>query len=415
MALGALSAAPGQESLLDAPRPSSTVRAPKLPDRLPGKPSQPPAFSVPVEPLGFAAPGPFYLGQRNSLVSLDFLDENRLLFTFRVPGLMRREAGGEDQRQIRAVVLKLPEGTVEAEALWTLHDRARYLWMLSDGHFLLRDGNDLERGDSTLVLKPYLRFPGPLLLIEMDPAQQYLVTNSREAVALAGKEADEQKPGDYDFVVRILRRDSGKVLLVSRTSAAVRLPINSDGYLERMRANGDTWMLNLNYFSGGSKILGQIDSACAPLFEFLSDREVLATTCTSAGGSKLVAMRTDGHHQWEAQTSEDTVWPLVVLSPDGSRVAREALAVTHAVSALSPLGQDDIKGQLVEVLDAADGKVALETAVSPILDAGGNVAISPTGRRVAVLNGGAIQVFELPAAPSLPISSPAPAAGPPGR
>ena len=35
--------------------------------------------------------------------------------------------------------------------------------------------------------------------------------------------------------------------------------------------------------------------------------------------------------------------------------------------------------------------------MSPILDAGGNVAISPSGRRVAVLNGGAIQVFELPA------------------
>src|SRR5215469_4754483 len=41
--------------------------------------SQPPAFSIPVEPLGFSAPGAFYLGQRESLVSLDFLDENRLL------------------------------------------------------------------------------------------------------------------------------------------------------------------------------------------------------------------------------------------------------------------------------------------------------------------------------------------------
>jgi len=30
------------------------------------------------------------------------------------------------------------------------------------------------------------------------------------------------------------------------------------------------------------------------------------------------------------------------------------------------------------------------------------VAISPSGRRVAVLNAGAIQVFELPAPPPLP-------------
>src|ERR1700721_1864069 len=68
----------------------------QVPDRLPEKSSLAPAFSIPVEPLGFSAPGPIYLGQRNSLASLDFFDENRLLFTFRVPGLMHREAGSDE-------------------------------------------------------------------------------------------------------------------------------------------------------------------------------------------------------------------------------------------------------------------------------------------------------------------------------
>ena len=61
-----------------------------------------------------------------------------------------------------------------------------------------------------------------------------------------------------------------------------------------------------------------------------------------------------------------------------------------------------MKGQLVRVFNAADGKVALEAPASPALDSGGNVAISPAGRRVAILNAGAIQVFDLPAAPPLP-------------
>ena len=135
-----------QREIPNAPDPSQSAKPYTLPDRLPDKPSQPPAFKIPVEPLGFSAPGPLYLGQRNSVVSLDFLDENRLLFTFRVPGLIHREAGESDERRIRAVVLGLPAGTVEAEALWTVHDRARYLWMLSDGRFLLRDRNNLETG-----------------------------------------------------------------------------------------------------------------------------------------------------------------------------------------------------------------------------------------------------------------------------
>src|SRR5260370_11071623 len=66
-----------------------------------------PSFSIPVEPLGFAAPGEFYLGMRNSLVTLDFLDEDHLLFTFRVPALIHRHGStidSHDERQIPAVV-----------------------------------------------------------------------------------------------------------------------------------------------------------------------------------------------------------------------------------------------------------------------------------------------------------------------
>ena len=387
----ALPSALAQGSLLDAPKPSHSVRPPALPDRLPDKPSQPPAFKVPVEPLGFSAPGPLYLGQRNSLVSLDFLDEDRLLFTFRVPGLIRREAGEEEARQIRAVVLALPSGVVQAEALWTVHDRQRYLWMLTGGRFLLRDRDNLEMGDATLELKPFLRFPGPLLWLEMDPAQKFLVTDSREPAASVGKEPDGEKPAGSDLSVRVLRRDSGQVMLVSRSPSTVHLPINSDGYLGSLRSSGDAWMLDLNYFSGGSRMLGRIDSTCSPLFDFLSEHEVLVTACTDTGAGKLVALTT--------------------RSPDGSRLAREALAINHPVNARSPVSQDDIKGQLVEVLDAADGKVALQASATPVLDAGGNVAISPSGRRVAVLNGGAIQVFELPPPPPLADT----AAHPPAR
>jgi hypothetical protein len=416
-ALGAPWPAMAQESLANAPEPTRAVRAPMLAGQLPEKPSQPPAFTIAVEALGFSAPGPLYMGQRASFVSLDFLDENRLLFTFRVPGLIRREAGENDAREIRAVVLALPAGALEAEALWTVHDRARYLWMLNDGHFELRDRENLELGDASLVLKPYLRFPGPLVWLEMDPAQKYLVTDSREPAAAASKPGEVPTPesakasidadgqtsgGEADLAVRILRSDSGQVMLVSRSPSAVHLPINSDGYLDSVRALGDTWLLHLNFFSGGSRILGQVDSTCSPLFDFLSQREVLVTTCSPTGAGKLVAMGTDGRRLWEAQTPDTTIWPLVVKAPDGSRLAREALAVSHPVTAGASFSQDEIKGQLVEVLNAADGRVALETAASPVLDGGGNVAISPSGRRVAVLAGGGLQVFELPPPPTLP-------------
>jgi hypothetical protein len=415
LALGATQALQGQA---DAAFPASKTHSGKerpLPDRLPEKPSLAPAYTIPVEPLGFSAPGPIYLGQRWSFVSLDFLDENRLLFTFRVPGLMHRDPAGEGsgERQIRAVVVALPAGTVAAEALWTVHDRVRYLWALKDGHFLLRDKDGIEEGDATLTLKPLLHFPGPLLWMEMDPSRQYLVTNSREPTeselkpgdvaspptAQASMTVDGQKHGVQDMVVRILRIDSGQVMLVSRARAAVHLPINAEGYIESLRGNGEQWILNLDYFSGGSTILGRVNSTCPPNIDFVSQRELLVTACENLGGHKLVAMSTDGHRLWEDLISPQAVWPLLVMAPDGSRLVRETLAVNHEVNAYAPLDSDDIKGQLVRVFDAVNGKVALEAPATPALDAGGNVAISPSGRRVALLNAGALEVFDLPAPP----------------
>jgi hypothetical protein len=408
-----------QESVADAPEPTRAIKIPMLPDQLSEKPSQAPAATIALGPLGFSTPGSIYMGLRYSLVSLDFLDEDHLLFTFRVPGLVHRNLGehgsGEyEERQIRAVVLELPAGVVKAEALWTVHDRQRYVWMLADGRFLLRDRESLELGDASLELKPFLRFPGPLLSLEMDPEQKFLVTNSREAAAhLPNDAVDSQKPESSPRIaVRVLRRDSGEVVLVSHNNSTVHLPINSDGYLEITRASSGRWLLKMNYLGGGGKVLGQVESACAPAYDFLSQRELLLTTCMQDGAGMLTAITTDSKRLWEVLTSNASIWPLLVKSSGGLRMARESLLVTHPVTSSEPLSQDEIKGQSVEILDAADGKVVLETAANPILDGGGNVAISPSGRRVAVLSEGAIQIFQLPPPPPLPNGSAATQAPP---
>ncbi len=411
---------PGLFSLMGSHK---KVGAPSSPP--PVRATLPPAVTIPVEPLGFSAPGEFYLGMRNSLASLDFIDESHLLFTYRVPGLIHRDNTATDpsaERQIRAVVLGLPQGAVQAEAVWTLHDRKRYLWMLNNGQFLLRDRDSLQLGDASLQLKPFLHFPGPVLWVEMDPDRKYIVTGSSEPPTSALKAGDVASPASAaatlvsddqnaspqpDLVLRILRRDSGKVMLVSHIRSAVHLPINAEGYLETLRGNGKAWVVNLNHFDGGSTILGSVESVCSPQLDFVSPREFVATTCDSGGEPRLVAMTTGGRRLWDSPGSG--VWPLLVTGADGSRIARESLMATHSVNAFSPLGTDDIKGQDVQVFDAATGKLALRAQASPVFDAGGNVAISPSGRQVAIVMAEGIQVFDLPAPPPLPADNSKPA------
>jgi hypothetical protein len=435
--------APAQTIDAPAPQVSSAVKERFLITRFPDKPSLPPSFTIPIDPLGFSAPGAIYLGARNTLVSLDFIDEDRLLFTFRVPGLLHRDTANgadSDEREIRAVMLTLPQGAVAAETSWAVHDRVRYLWMLRNGHFLLRDRNNLLEGDATLALKPYLDFPGALLWLEFDPSQQLLVTNSREPIAPPSKPAapadgssssasnsgqvsnsaaasaatdeDSAAAGDEapDLVLRILQRKSGQVMLVSRLRSAVHLPINASGYLENLRGKGSAWILNLRYFTGGSKMLGSVDSACEPDDTFISDQEMLVAACGPQGETKLVAMTTDGRTLWIAGAPSTEVWPQLTVAANGSRLAWSTLDATHSVNSYVPMDADDIKEQSVTVFNAANGDIALVSPLSPIFDVGGNVAISPSGRRVALINGGVIQVFDLPPAPALP--SPANAARP---
>jgi hypothetical protein len=170
------------------------------------------------------------------------------------------------------------------------------------------------------------------------------------------------------------------------------LPINSVGYLENLRSRGTEWVLNLSYFTGGSKMLGHVESTCEPDDEFLTEQEVLATGCGPSGGNNLVAMTTGGRTLWKSQAPATEVWPQLAVAANGSRLAWETLDATHSIYAYAPLDASDVKEQSVTVFDGANGDIVLVSPVSPILDAGGNVAISPS----------AIQVFDLPPATPLP-------------
>lgn len=380
-------------------------------DRLPEKPTVPPFAAIPLDPLDFSTPNPVYLGHRFTMASLDFLDDNHLLFTFRVPGLIRRKPGNEgeqDEHNIRAVVLSIPSGAVKAQATWVLHGRDRYIWPLKDGHFLIRDGHELSIGDARLQPRSFLTFPGDVLSLGMDPGEQYLVTNSREpAPAETKTEASDDgsiddQSGIPDLVLRVFRRSTGDVLNVTRVRAVQRIPINSEGILQALRGYSNQWTIELDGLHGGKKQLATVVSQCMPKLEFISENELLATTCKPEGGYGLIAITTGGQMLWQDSTSGYSVWPVLRRCDSGLRFLHETLAVTREIGAYWALDRTDVKAQRVRIIDAANGNVAFEATTYPMLDAGGNAAISPSGRRVALLSNGHIQIFNLPPPPPLP-------------
>ena len=411
-----------------------------------------PSAQVSLQQLGFAAPASFYLGDRLVQASLSFLDENRLLFTFRVPGLVVRDrsAGdasgnpGTEERNIRALVLALPSGKIEAESLWHLHDFAAYLWPLPGGRFLLRDRSLVQIGNSDLALEPFLRFPGKVRFLELDPAHNMLATQNYERApasergeaearnSIAGDVASSDTlassggsvlpgsvlPGstpsgsgpsarkrerESATYLRILSMNDRKILATVRIGdGLVHLPIDGEGYYDAVRGMGTSWQITYRSLGGGDTPMLSVESACTPPLDVLAPGIVLVSACRDDGGRRLSALTRDKRRLWDAQVQPTHVWPLLAHSENGTRVARATLDVTHSINAGAPLDPEDIHSQTVQVFDVATGRVAITGPASPVLDGGGNFALSPSGNRFAVLNEGSIQVYDLPPAPPLP-------------
>ncbi len=404
--------------------------------KAPPEPTGPvPAASIPVEPLGFGPPAPFYLGSRVAQASLNFLDENTLLFTFRVPGLISRQhestatAPAEeattdpkhDERHVRALVLSLPSGRIVAEALWRLHDSSPYLRLLHDHRFLLRDRDSVQIGDAGLHLSPFLRFPGKITSIAIDPSEKILLANSVEPPARADSgqsvvasaasasipsSDDKKAEGAEQSLMRIMSLESRKVMLFSRTEGNVRLALDGEGYYEASRGNGNRWMITYNDFHGGAIPIFQVESACSPALDVISPSVVLSSGCNAQGGRSLSLITRDKHRLWEATTPGTQVWPVLAKAENGLRIARATLEVSHPIGLNYALDNTDIRSQKIEVYNTADGKLVLNGPAQPILDGGGNFALSPSGKRFVVLNAGALQVYDLAAPPALPAQVP---------
>lgn len=412
----ALAQLPG-DIMLPTNSPPARKKRPALPDQLPEKPTLVPVVVVAGRPLGFTSPSSIYLGRRHSLVSLDFIDEQHLLFSFREPGLLERSPAGDDQgleRRIRAVVLSLPEGKVETQSSWTIPDRTRYLWMLGDGHFLLKNRDGLALGDAALKLQPLLTFPSQLQSFVLDPEQKIIMASIDEApesskpagetaVSRAAQSTTGVKPqgsaGLDNLTVRIIDRQSLQTIHTLHSRAAIDAPINDEGYVDAAPGKKYQWSVSFHSFGGGSRLLQKLESGCPPAMGFVSDQALVVTSCTPDAMLRIAAIASlDGHTIWEFTAPPEVVWPLLVPSLNGTRFARVSMVLKPGVNPKDrPRFADAVQGQIVRVFDLGNDSPIFEAPITPALDGGGNVSFSPSGERMALINGDSVEVFNLPA------------------
>lgn len=393
---------------------------------MPSKAGEKPTTVIPVAPFDYRPPAPGNLLQRIPTLSLNFVDEDHLLFTFHRSALLTRvpdARAGDDDQIIHALVLELPSGRVSQAADWRMHDHGGYIWPLHGGKYMVRSRETLYVTDSSLSLVPYLRFEGALVSIQVSPDGRMMVTENQEeppakspdpsptsvSQSSSATQAIEQFLDPSPPVhVRLIRLDTKTLVGETRTRAIPKIPVAVDGYIEMLRGNGSHWLVNFSFFNGPRHTVADVDSSCQPTVQFLSARTILVTSCNSNTRDHFMkALSLDGTKLWEHRVDGRRVWPAFAYAEDGSRFAVETLVSGRPVGTMDPVTPEDVRGQVVDVYDTQTGKLLLEAPSSPVIDAGQNFALSPSGRRFAVLHDGAIEVYDLKSVSSAEPAAPA--------
>lgn len=374
------------------------------------QPDPKPAARIEVEPLGYLPPGAFYMTYRLSSASLGFFDDDHLLFTFRIGGLLARtpnDPPGDDDQQIRAVVLDAATGKVEQQADWRMHDRSQYLWPFTEGKFLVRMRDSLFVTDQSLTLEPFLTLDEGLRAIQISPDRKMMVVETNDPIKLHVESPEPGSPRVGQPVkVMFLPLGSRTAIAELEGQSASLLPVMGDGLLDTLEGKfPGYWVMRDVPFHGEAKTVAEMKSGCQPSVEPVSGTVALMVGCyQDAEDHAVIAVSMDGRQLWRDRWQNHYVWGWFDTAANGSRFVYESLSVSRAISSFDALYPEDITGQFAGVYDTESGKLVMVKDASPVLTAGQNAALSPDGKRFAILRGGAIEIYDLP-----PVTAPEPA------
>jgi hypothetical protein len=394
-------------ALFAAAAPACRGESKRKPDPDPGPP---PTVRIEVGHLGYVAPSRAYLSYRYSATTLDFIDDDHLLFTFRDAALMHRipdDPPDDEDQTIRAEVLDIATGKEVEESQWRMHDRQRYLWPLRHGKFMVRQRNSLYLTDSHLELRPYLQFDTPLQLVQISPDRNLMVIEVQKIVSPA---PDAEKAAGLDSFfgpapkpkrtrMVLVHPGDNTVLAESETRHPVDVPMVENGYLNLLEGKDPgKWVMQREILSGDPQIVAEVKSSCAPTLMTLSDSVALTVACPPKGGNDhlVSAISLKGDVLWQDRWKQRYIWPTFDYAEDGSRFAYGSLQINRDIGSMDFFGQEDVVAQMVGVFDTQSGKLELAKDASPVLSAGHNYALSSNGRRFAILREGAIEIYDLP-------------------
>ncbi len=373
-----------------------------------------PPVPIPIAELGYRPPGELPAFSYYSLVNLQFIDANHLLFVFNTTGLLHRDSDcskTDSERLMRAVVLEIPSGRVEKQAEWELYDFSEFLWPLPEGRFALRRCSQLEQVDASLIPRPFINLEGTLEEVLFSPDRSVVLVEEKPEPHLPKPQPTKSgsrslvppsptPPVAADTPAQMLNLDFIRinplaVIAHSHAPLPVTIPILPQGFLQTLGAPHDRWMVTLQPFEGVQRQVAVIHSICAPQLTAITNSVFLVSMCPNSNQIGYQAYSIQGTLVWQRMEPPNRYSPRFLLAQNGAHFAIETLHATRPLAALDPLNNESIDAQIIDIYDTMTGTLIASVPVSPIYTGGRNADFSPDGTRLAVLEDGAIEIYDL--------------------
>jgi VWFA-related protein len=341
------------------------------------------------------------MARRSDMVNftIHFIDRDHILLTYNPKKMIRRLPEcppTHEDHFINAAVLEVRRGTVLHSVEWYLHDGRRYLWPLGSGKFLLRRLNTLYEIDADLSEKLLYTSPQDLLWTSVTPDGKQVIAETADS--------DGKGKAKSKGVVRIEFRDAQSMTVqrVIKSEKEIQVEATSSGFASAIPGLGRrVWLIRFGPSEHQRDNIARVRTQrrAPDILYPSSNTMVIGRDSASHPGYSVSAFTVTGNRLWRQHWDEHRYSLFAERSEDGSRFAISTLrplnppATPRADSSDTPM--EGLK-QTVQVFNTASGDPVLTVDAEPVVLSGQNFALSPDGRKLAVLDGSAIDLYDLP-------------------
>ena len=385
---------------------------------------------IPLDSLGFEPQSPQFLAAGGSMLTVNYVDNRHLLFTFSVHRLMERipsDPPDDEDRTVEAVLVELPSGHVLARTDWRFHDHGQYLWNLGHGRFMLRAHDTLTTFAPMANLdsgqpfrqRDFLTTDRRIGVVLVSPESDLMIVESAERTPPVPPQpaplfgptpkptpAPIGRPGDPAPVAlsfyRLAIPGSGELVEARLAGVAYATHFGDvaamgAGHLAVVDEGRQHWAFDFRPYNGKTKELAPFASTCDPMPRLVSSSEFVAFGChTSNIPTVLGGFNMRGDEMWEQNLYGEYVGTYMTFAPESGRFALGRVMGVSSDTDLQPTESSGLTGQSVVVYQMESGKQLLHVDCSPIVRSGQNFALSPDGMSLAVIREAAINIYGLP-------------------